>query len=77
MSLRKPVLELGIRVRTKRATMAYYAEANIPKGAIGEVGAIHVPYVDRPGNFNCVDFVIDGRRVKGAYKLSDLEIIQV
>ena len=73
-------LEMGMKVKTKVKKIAYYKEAIIPKGTIGEVGAVKVPVVRNTDGhlyFNCVDFIIDGKRVRGGYYNHEIAIAQV
>jgi hypothetical protein len=56
--------KIGDKVKTLVDCEPYYSGyagnpiVKIPKGTIGEIGAVKVPYVNRQGFFNCVDFVI-------------------
>lgn len=55
---------VGDQVKTLVDCEPYYSgyagnpTVQIPKGSIGIVGAVHVPYVSTQGFFNCVDFII-------------------
>jgi predicted carbohydrate-binding protein with CBM5 and CBM33 domain len=73
-------LGMGMKVKTKKEKLSYYQEVIIPKGSIGEIGAIHVPVVrNTKGHmyFNCVDFNINGKRISGSYYNNEIEIEQV
>jgi len=64
------LLETGMKVATKTEKMSYYKEAIVPKGSVGEVMAVRVPVVRNTNGhlyFNCVDFTINGKKVRGAY----------
>lgn len=60
----KTRFHIGDQVKTLVECSPYYSgyagnpTVIIPKGSIGIVGAIKVPYVNKQGFFNCVDFVI-------------------
>lgn len=72
--------QMGQKVKTKVVMKAYqnlFHIAEIEKGSIGEVGAVDCPYVTKRGTFNCVDFVIQGKRIRGSYRDSELVSAQV
>lgn len=70
-------VKMGMKVKTLVPKIAYYQEAKIPVGSIGRIGAKNVPYPMILGSFNCVDFLIDGKMVRGSYKSSEIEIAQI
>jgi hypothetical protein len=70
-------IEIGQRVMTLVGKTSYYNEGFLSVGAIGFVGAVNCPKVCGRGVFQCVDFMLSGKRVRASYNLSELENAQV
>ena len=48
----------------------------IPVGAIGIVGTINVPAVRSTRTFTCVDFIVNGRKWRGAYHKGEIKRVR-
>lgn len=71
-------MKLNDKVETTVLQFGYapYNQVPIPIGTVGMVGAVKVScvrQVDKCKTFNCVDFVLNGRKIRSSYHNHELK----